>query len=302
MGEIRQFRVERDKRQALTDDTCLWRYVPLKTLLVYLSGQVFIPSIETLRKQDPFEGEFYYDPICFGAAINRWFGARGLQTVLGEYYGDAAKIPGNRRSAELSTYLETLRATRTAWCWFEDSENAESAAMWNLYGRDGAAVVSTVGRIKAALANCQSCFEFGRMWYLRIDDEESVIDQEELYPEGHDFYSELTLRPHFIKRAEYKGEKEVRFIGSISKPSSGTKLPLQPRQWIENIRINPSFEETEVAAIMAAASRAEIRCSQSGMLRKTPPNIKEFIRAELSPAVPAEMQQLWSTNGTATTP
>ena len=39
----------------LGDDTELWRYMRLSTLLMMLDGDVFIPSIEKLRAADPTE-------------------------------------------------------------------------------------------------------------------------------------------------------------------------------------------------------------------------------------------------------
>jgi hypothetical protein len=98
MGEIRQFHVEGDKRPALTDDTRLWRYVPLKTLFAYLSGNVFIPSIETLRRQDPFEGEHYIGLFssAFGDAIRSRYGAdRG--NALVEYLSKSFRMRPMKR-------------------------------------------------------------------------------------------------------------------------------------------------------------------------------------------------------------
>jgi len=39
MGNVRQFHSENDPL-LLPDNACLWRYVPLKTLFFYLSGNI----------------------------------------------------------------------------------------------------------------------------------------------------------------------------------------------------------------------------------------------------------------------
>jgi hypothetical protein len=74
MGDIRQ--VEFPPGSHLSDTARLWRYVPLRTLFVYLSGKVFIPSVATLQNSDPFEVESYYDdhPATFNSALIRWYG------------------------------------------------------------------------------------------------------------------------------------------------------------------------------------------------------------------------------------
>ena len=68
MGNVRQFHSENDP-QLLPDNACLWRYVPLKTLFLYLSGNIFIPSIEKLRQSDPFEGEFFFNNPEFNTVM-----------------------------------------------------------------------------------------------------------------------------------------------------------------------------------------------------------------------------------------
>jgi hypothetical protein len=75
MGSINQVYREGDRRW-LHDNACLWRYVPLKTLLFYLTGNIFIPAINTLRLEDPFEGKFVFDTIWFNEVMHKRYGKR----------------------------------------------------------------------------------------------------------------------------------------------------------------------------------------------------------------------------------
>jgi len=310
MNEIRHFKASDSAECELPDDTHLWRYVPLKTLFVYLSGKVFIPSIETLRKLDPFEGEFYYDshPALFNGAIETWHGKDGADEMrewLFEHKFPAAlqkhirPEPGNRASTNLDspsyrqTYFEILRSTRCAWCWFDGGENIESAAMWNLYGKAGAMIMTSVGQLRNALGASQRDFEYSRMRYIPIGRFGSVLDHDALHPEADSFYSELMLRPHFLKRAEYRSEQEVRFVTSNSKPVAGVELHIPPAKWIGRILLYPGLERTEVAAIKSIAETKEIQCVQSELLGKAIPDPNSTLADLLTSPIPEALQRLW---------
>jgi hypothetical protein len=73
MGTIAQIYPE-DHGKWLSDDTCLWRYVPLKTLFFYLDRNIFIPSIAKLRQDDPFEGTVPLRSSWFNSAIEHHYG------------------------------------------------------------------------------------------------------------------------------------------------------------------------------------------------------------------------------------
>src|SRR5947208_16837631 len=67
-----QIFAETDKRW-LPDDAILWRYVPLRTIFFYLNGLIFLPSIEKLRKGDPFEGSWYESLSWFNNALEKQY-------------------------------------------------------------------------------------------------------------------------------------------------------------------------------------------------------------------------------------
>src|SRR6267142_161462 len=74
MGNVRQIFSENHDKW-LPDEAYLWRYVPLRTLFLYLSGNVFIPSVEKLRRSDPFEGEFFFDTVWFNSTMRERYGS-----------------------------------------------------------------------------------------------------------------------------------------------------------------------------------------------------------------------------------
>ena len=295
MSEIRLYKPADDPEWELPDETRLWRYVPLKTLFVYLCGNVFIPSITTLRKADPFEGSVFLDLIPNGwishviekwhgaveaAKVRQWLGQHVLCAELQEF--------GDNPETIYRAYLEILQNTRCAWCWFEANENTESAAMWNLYGKDGVAVTTTVGRLRTALGKQAHKFEFSRMGYISVG--RGGIRRSP-YPAEVDWL----LRPHYLKRSEYGSEQEIRFVTTQPKPGAGILLNLQPSEWIDGIVLYPGYEETEVIALQSAVGKSlpGITCKQSGLLGKDAKDLIAEIVAQHRPQIPQSLQRLW---------
>lgn len=259
----------------LPDGARLWRYAPLRTLFSYLNGSVFIPSVEKLRQADPFEGEFPFEQWGFDKAMQERYGSdlvdlkawirRELcsqweRKDIDRNGGDsdyAARIVGRR-------YFEFLRKTRFAWCWF--LSQSESAAMWNIYGNQGAAIATTVGKLGQFLAKTERDFVFGRMRYVHVD--RGAIRH--LYPEDPQDRP-FVLQPHFLKRREYESEKEVRFVtcGPENRESGGICLSdLDPKEWIEEIWLWPNLTLTEVLALKRpiAVLAPGIPCDRSDLI------------------------------------
>jgi hypothetical protein len=307
MSEIRLFKASNSPECELPDDTRLWRYVPLKTLFVYLNNKVFIPSIETLRKQDPFEGEFYHNafPRNFDASLDRWLGSSNARELREWIARSDLNVEGphepyaNSRRVDHSirlTYFDILRHTRFAWCWFEASEDTESAAMWNLYGKDGAAIGTTVGALKTVLADSSTGFEFGRMTYVHVDQFGKVVRSVEPQPDQDDPFTELILRPHFLKRQEYGSENEVRFITSSDvKSAGGIELGLPAYQWIKEIRLWPKLELSEETVLIDAIRRVlpEVPCRRSGLIRRKEDDELDAIADKLSLHIHKALFRLW---------
>lgn len=273
MGIVRQIHSEND-HQLLPDHACLWRYVPLKTLFFYLSGNIFIPSIGKLRQSDPFEGEFFFD--------NPWF-----NTAMAEHYGsDLPKVDEwllercpdwERNSIELNKnypgyaanflekhYFEFIRNTRCVWCWF--LSRSESAAMWSVYGNQGVALETTVGKLRHILGKTDKDFIFRQMFYVNVMGGQTF----DLIPEVPD-HGKLLLHPYFLKRAEYRSEKEVRFAtcGPENHKLGGILLQgIKPKDWIQQIRFWPKLTSLEEECLKSAVEKfvPDIPCSKSDLM------------------------------------
>ena len=77
---------------------------------------------------------------------------------------------------------------------------------------------------------------------------------------------QLLLTPHFFKREEYKGEREVRF--ATSGPGSDLILDLPPADWITRLRLNPKLQSSEVEAIKSIVQSVlpNVECEPSDLL------------------------------------
>jgi hypothetical protein len=310
MSEIRPLQLD---PKLLPDTTRLWRYVPLRTLFLYLSGKVFVPSIETLRKGDPFEAEFYYDdhPATFNGALEEWYGDADavlkwlFDSRLEEWQRrivrpDPAGLINYNQSFFPKAYFEFIRSTRYAWCWFAPEADLEEAAMWNTYGKDGAAVITTIGNLRKALGETDRDFEFGRMFYVHADDYGRVSNVDEVSPSDD---SARVLRPHFLKRAEYVSEHEVRFVAAdCEREAGGISIELNPQEWIEEIRLWPGLSLSETTALqeIITSKLPNTPCERSGMLKNAH---NERIAAlwsdcfqwsgDASDSIPSGLKRLW---------
>lgn len=323
MSEIRPLHLVPE--EPLTDSTKLWRYVPLRTLFLYLSGKLFIPSVETLRKGDPFEAQFYLgDRLhAFSTALVAWYGSWEpvlkwiFESRLKDWQQravrpDPAGLIDYNQSFFERAYFEFMRATRYAWCWFAPAIEWESAAMWNIYGKDGAAVITTVSRLRDVLGRTSHDFEFGRMRYVHADETGIVVNT---YPGSIRDDPEAILRPHFLKRAEYQSEQEVRFVtADCERGSGGISIDLPPQEWIEKIWLWPGLSSSETTALQEIISTRLFRvpCNRSGMLKSAPDEemaarIAEFVETpwragDDADGIPSELKRLWSSKPTPAAP
>lgn len=277
MDRCKQIFHESDSRW-LPDSTRIWRYVPLRTLFFYLSGLVFIPSIAKLRKEEPFEGEFYEDATWFNDALAKQFGEEAItvedwifKNLCSEF--DRQYIKNNKSypnaAAEVyqQHYFDFVRRTRFAWCWFRSER--ESAAMWSVYGSQGIAIQSTIAKVKSILSQTGRDFIYARMTY--VDYQSSNVSYE-FNPED-DGDHVLLLRPYLLKRKEYESEEEVRFItaGPEKKTRGGILLEnVQPEQWISAIRLWPKLTSREAESLKAPIRRVhpEVDCLKSDLFSR----------------------------------
>jgi hypothetical protein len=259
MSKPTQIFQESDGVRWLPNNAEIWRYVPLRVLFFYLNGLVFIPSVAKLRAGDPFEGEFYEEISWFNSAFRDHYGNEASaidEWISREMCSDDERnyIERNQAFPNAATeifrrhYFDFVRRTRFAWCWFHSYR--ESAPMWSVYGNQGVAIKSTVGKIGDVFDKTERQFIYGRMTYV---DYRSGVSTE-FNPETKSDYG-LLLRPFFLKRKEYESEREVRFVtsGGDRDNRGGILLKgLLPKDWISEIRLWPGLTRDEEQSIKKA--------------------------------------------------
>jgi hypothetical protein len=271
MGNIQQIYPQKHELR-LSEDTLLWRYVPLKTLFFYLDGNAFIPSLAKLQQTDPFEGKFPFDTKDFEAVlkascgpqfdeIQKWIRSTLWTPTDKHFFDQNAEWAKLAVSTDKNRYFEFLRKTRYAWCWFQSDK--ESAAMWNTYGKEGVAIATTVGDLSSALKITDHDFTFGRMCYFKRFGNFARCSNIEKQM--------FALQPQFLKREEYDSEKEVRFVTCTSENESGGLLlkGIKPETWIKQIRLWPALTSREEDSItgVVANKLPSVPCQKSDLLQ-----------------------------------
>ena len=255
-----------EAKPLIQDTDILWRYVPLETLFCYLSGSIFIPSLQMLHKGDPFEAECLFDPMRFSHAMREQYGKEHESEIFS--FLDGRKRPPAKERHE--AYFDFLRKTRYAWCWF--CRTGESALMWKTYGRRGAAIRTTVVKLRALLESCGRDFVYGPMLYVTVH--HGKVRCPHLYPDRPEAQPFL-LEPCFLKRSEYKDEHEVRFVTTTADLDGGFFLrrkdldvPIKADDWIKHILLSPNLRSSEERALKGAIEHLHpaISCSRSELL------------------------------------
>ena len=263
MGSTRQIFPKKNER-FLDDETVLWRYVPLKTLFLYLTETIFIPSVEKLRQGDPFEGEFYFETTRFNKTLQERYGHEYEKVLkwLEDQFSPTELMRIKRQTGlkyvddykarcREKHYFDFLRKTRYAWCWF--ASPTESAAMWNVYGSHGVAIASTIGKVRNALSQAENNFAFGRLRYVTVENGKTTDLN---FKDSED--AQLILEPHFLKRNEYASENEVRFLTTSNEHehNPGIFIPgIKPAEWIQEIRLWPKLDSSEASSLKEAIKK-----------------------------------------------
>jgi hypothetical protein len=252
-------------RAELTDDTRIVRYVRLSTLLHYLSGRAFIPSLRLLRNLDPQEGLLAKEVYQAG------YGSHHLKELLTKHQDwlcnqargpkvvpqGGQELSGVGFSFLAQVWLDELARRRSVWCWniFEGHSNA----LWALYGSRGVAVHSTVGQVKRAL---------GKAGPLRCLIATVRYPIANLYVQGASPEPTLKMvrglnlfRPYLFKNRAYRYEEEVRLVfgtdpdpvyedQTLIKAKKGTLVEIDGKSMVEGISVAPEIppDEAELVA------------------------------------------------------
>ena len=203
-----------------------------------LTGKLFVPTLATLRKNDPAEAR----TLCrrtrdrFNALTED--DRECLKTYANR--SEAQVLNANEATTERKIFSEIWRREigkrRCAWCWH--AADIESMAQWHVYAKDGVAICSTPLKIRNALGE------------LAID---SGLIGAVSYQDDADGDSTF-LRPYLIKRKYYQHEQEVRLVlpREPTDNSDGLLLPVNGRSLISEIRISPLLPHGEALGLRSA--------------------------------------------------
>jgi hypothetical protein len=252
--------VNREDREYKLDPDCrIYRYMRLPAFLMLLSGKVFIPTLETLRKSDPLESRLPY--LCYpsfsvhfspllGVDAAEWLEKRMpkwqmdfIELNRGKYFGPSQFDSTERFYVE--AWLDQLARRRCIWCWY--ANNNQSMAQWKVYGPSGVAIRSAPRLIRSAFEETTppDKTSAGRVHYegsIPMSLPETLVDPEWI------------MRPYYFKEKAYEHEKEVRFVMAVNPglcdlSRGGTVFDLDPAKLIQEIIISPEIYGSEAIAL-----------------------------------------------------
>ena len=230
----------------------LWRYVKLSTLILNLSGTVYVPTIAQLKKADPKEGLaavsaewrfgylFEHEPAKVNEIVKTLPPEK--QRLIGP--GDPSNWADMIQNSQIiaDAYDEQQSKMECAWCWHCSSH--ESAAMWKLYADSGTAIQTSLSRIATAVP-ADVCFEAARIQYGNRESGQT----DSFNPEAPGIRDVLS-RSYLFKNNDYEFEKEVRLVIEAQSPGCGRVINnLDANQMIQQIVLSPWTELDEFEAL-----------------------------------------------------
>jgi hypothetical protein len=248
-------------RPQITDETKIVRYVGLSTFLLYLSGHAFIPSLQLLRSSDVWEGSLWWERMR--PDFERAFDDHLIS--FQEFFRDkfvypkAALPPGAdpaefKRSTEFQTryqcWLRELAKRRCAWCW--NMFDGPSHALWKLYGAKGVIILSTVGKVKQALAPSEPL-----RWL--VSPVRYSIPSRFMHPRTIALQTAIKWAPYLSKMPQFRYEQELRFVFGTNPRLTdhgplGMLLKIDPKSLIEDILVSGDLPSDEAEIVKAMFS------------------------------------------------
>lgn len=240
-----------DPAQAIAADLPIVRYMKIGTFLMLTQREVFIPSLKALQRTDPLEallpGRTYAPYIDAHEALHRGEVYRWLFSKLQNWERDYIdQDEGNLERFGpilLRTWLEQLAIRRSIWCWY--ANRPESMSMWNNYGLQGVAIVSTVARVRAALSLPNDA--------LTSVAKVNYVDSEDIHMDPRLIEPLWINRPYYFKQKAYEYEKEVRFVLAAEPVYLGLRggivRKVEPSLLLDEVLISPHIPFEEAKAI-----------------------------------------------------
>ena len=195
-----------------------------KLLSLLDKSELFFPSALILAEDDPYEGSYARGNLDYDPSKDPSFKDKNLKVLK-----NFQKVRENSRIftrdfARRGVYINS---------WYM-SEN-ESAAMWKCYteNKDGVAIQTTVGRLKAAIKDNLKETYIGKIIYINY--EVSAIPENNLFwnfvHKRKSFEHEKELRAMFINNELFNQSAEL---------EKGVPIPIDIDELIEKIFISPT--------------------------------------------------------------
>lgn len=224
----------------------VWRYVDLtKFLHILTSKTLFFPSIDMLKRTDPYEGEF--GP----ATLRGWdvdFSSMSDEQVSQK--ANDARLSVDLASARKFLHmwpeiLQQLSRSSNAFtavsCWH--CSPMESFGMWEVYlkGKPGVAIVTTAQKLENLAGTVQAPdVKIGRVAYEDLNEKQIEFS---------------IYAPVFTKREYFAYEQELRISARVTPPPGippafgGMSVPIDPNSLISEIWLPPFADEWQATAI-----------------------------------------------------
>lgn len=214
-----------------SDETVVWRYMPLVQLLDLLSTSElhFTPLSEM---EDPWEGHLPFSHM-------------------------KAQVPGDMPEHSLLEGTKAIneRARRTpVSCWH--IARAESELLWARYSdrQTGVAIKSTVGRLKLSMRDDPRKIMIGTISYLDYEAGEQFIRLGNMYNQV------------MCKREEFALDRELRLAALIAwEHTGGVRVAVKPNDLITSVTLSPDAKHWTLHVVkkvcIALGFSGEIRLS-----------------------------------------
>jgi len=253
--------------KSLSDSDVLWRYMSLdKFINLVESKALYFAPLSSYEQTDPFEGYVPHVAMEAMASISRKFRDQHLEAIdkLASMLPEDAAPQIRQLRENVESHLPTMKALfknistcMMVNCW--NKSQHESEGMWNLYSRGGVAIRTSVGAIKAALAdNEQShAIHIGAVKYLDFADKS-------LTPP--DCVTEDGQLVGMIKRIAYSHENEVRMYIARERPKDSLEL-LKPEATNVSVNIDKLLEGVVISPFAGKAIENSVHavCRWSGV-------------------------------------
>ena len=210
--------------EAIDDNTRIVRYMKLSTLLLLLADRVFLPSLRCLQSYDKLEGV-----LPQRLSVFQDYGTQLYPKVqpFEDWLLQQAKSPkvipvqGGKHTRTTLHFLtkvwaEQLAIRRCVWCW--NKHSGQSYALWEIYGKRGVALVTTVGAVKRALEKAGVLRAIVSPVSYSIPP--GFLLEEDFFEEAARQSIQMVRKenlafPYLFKDGGYKYEQEVRFVFGV---------------------------------------------------------------------------------------